>query len=421
MSLVLNVEILGEFRNLTKATQGSQSELSKLNKKITGFSKSAKSAFASIGVGLSFAFIARELGDATKAAVEDSKAQAILAKQLENTTGANKDQIKSVETSISKWQTQFGILDDQLRPAYATLIRSTGDVTSANKLMAIALDASAATGKSLEAVTLAMGKSFNGSDTALIKLMPSLKGSKDAINDLATATAGAAKTAADTDPYMRMTAIFADLQEKVGMALLPALGKLSTWLASPGGTKALELISDALVQIITDGINVAKWAVANKDWLLPLAAGIGAVTTAWKIATTAAQAYAAIAGAASLLGAGGGAGVAGKLAPIGLGLGVAGAVGGVLSLGGSAALPGTSGASGTGGGVPSPTASPQRYAAYMAQLNKAPAVGANLNTPAKTSSGITVNVTQAVTAKTIIDTVSAYQKSTGTTLARALR
>ena len=419
MSLVLNVEILGEFRNLTKATQGSQSELSKLNKKITGFSSGAKKAFASIGVGLSFAFIARELGDATKAAVEDSKAQAILAQQLENTTGANAAQIKSVETSISKWQTQFGVLDDQLRPAYATLIRSTGDITTSNKLMAIALDASAATGKSLESVTLAMGKSFNGSDTALIKLMPSLKGSKDAIADLAAATKGAAETAANTDPYMRMTAIFADLQEKVGMALLPALGKLSTWLASPGGTKALELISDALVQIITDAVNVAKWAVANKDWLLPLAAGIGAVTTAWKVATTAAQAYAAIAGAASLLGAGGGA--KGKLAPIGLGLGVAGAVGGILSLGGSAALTGTSGASGTGNGIPSATASPQRYAAYQAQLAKAPAIGTNLNTPVKTSSGITINVSQAVTAKTIIDTVSAYQKSTGTTLAQALR
>ncbi len=410
MSLVLNVEILGEFRNLTKATQGSQSELSKLNKKITGFSKSAKSAFASIGVGLSFAFIARELGDATKAAVEDAKAQAILAKQLENTTGANKDQIKSVENSISKWQTQFGILDDQLRPAYATLIRSTGDVTSANKLMAIALDASAATGKSLEAVTLAMGKSFNGSDTALIKLMPSLKGSKDAINDLATATAGAAATAANTDPYMRMTAIFANLQEKVGAALLPALGKLSTWLASPGGVEALTIISDALVQIITDGIAVAKWAVANKNWLLPLAAGIGFVTTAWNVASAAAKAYAAVAAIAAAAGAAGGAGsIASKVPALLPALGVAGAVAGVLSLGGSAALPGTAASAKT------------NTPAAKTTSTVAPKVGTNLLTTTKTSSGITVNVTQAVTAKTIIDTVSAYQKSTGTTLAQALR
>ncbi len=411
MSLVLNVEILGEFRNLTKATQGSKSELSKLNKSITGFSRSAKSAFASIGVGLSFAFIARELGDATKAAVEDSKAQAILAKQLENTTGANKDQIASVESSIKKWQTQFGVLDDQLRPAYATLIRSTGDVTSANKLMAIALDASAATGKSLEAVTLAMGKSFNGSDTALLKLMPSLKGSKDMIGDLAAATAGAAATAANTDPYMRMTAIFADLQEKVGTALLPALGKLSTWLASPGGVKALELISDALVTIIEDGIAVAKWAVANKDWLLPLAAGIGAITTAWNVATTAARIYAGVAGVAAGVGAAG-AGAGG--AALG---GIAGGV--ALGAGTGAWLNWNAGAIERDAwasivapdkkktpAVPSATSSPQRYAAYMA---------------AQTGTTVNVNVTQAVTAKTIIDTVSKYEKATGTTLAQALR
>ena len=408
MSLVLNVEILGEFRNLTKATQGSQSELSKLNKKITGFSKSAKSAFASIGVGLSFAFIARELGDATKAAVEDSKAQAILAKQLENTTGANKDQIASVEKSISKWQTQFGVLDDQLRPAYATLIRSTGDVTSANKLMAIALDASAATGKSLETVTLAMGKSFNGSDTALIKLMPSLKGSKDAINDLAAATAGAAKTAADTDPYMRMTAIFADLQEKVGMALLPALGKLSSWLASPGGVEALTIISDALVRILTDAIGVAKWAVANKNWLLPLATGIGAVTAAWKVATAGVAAYNAVAAiAAGLSAAGGvkaGAGaVAGKIAPLLPALGAAGTVGAVLSLGGD-----------TQKGTKTPLAPTSKTAPSWTG-------GTNLLTPQKTASGITVNVNTIADAKTTIDSLAKWQKATGTSLAQALR
>jgi len=404
MSLVLNVEILGEFRNLTKATQGSQSELSNLNKKITGFSKSAKSAFASIGIGLSFAFITRELSDATKAAVEDSKAQAILAKQLENTTGANQDQIRSVETSISKWETQFGVLDDQLRPAYATLIRSTGDITASNKLMAIALDASAATGKSLEQVTLAMGKSFNGSDTALIKLMPSLKGSKDAISDLALATAGAATTAANTDPYMRLTTIFANLQEKVGAALLPALSKLSIWLASPGGTQALELISDALVQIINDGIAVAKWAVENKNWLLPLAAGIGAVTTAWNVATTAAKAYAAAAAIAAA------AQAAGSKLPVGVGVGI-GAVGvaaGVLSLGGSAPLAGTT-----------PSSQPNKTVSVPNSPVKAPA--ATTSTKVTTGSGITVNVTQAVTAKTIIDTVAKYESATGTTLAQALR
>lgn len=232
MSLVLNVEILGEFRNLTKATQGSQSELSKLNKKITGFSRAAKSAFASIGVGLSFAFIARELNDAAKAAVEDQKSQALLAKQLETTTGANKAQIAAVESSIAKWQTQASVLDDELRPAYASLIRSTGEVASANRLMDIALNASAASGKSLESVSLALGKAYNGSETALIKLMPQLKGSKDAIGELDRATAGAAATASKNDAYKRLSVAMADLQESIGVILLPVLEKLSTWLVS---------------------------------------------------------------------------------------------------------------------------------------------------------------------------------------------
>lgn len=417
MSLVLNVEILGEFRNLTKATQGSQSELSKLNKKITGFSNSAKTAFASIGVGLSFAFIARELGDATKAAVEDSQAQAILAKQLENTTGANANQIKSVETSISKWQTQFGVLDDQLRPAYATLIRSTGDITTSNRLMAIALDASAATGKSLESVTLAMGKSFNGSDTALIKLMPSLKGSKDAINDLAKATAGAAETAANTDPYARMTAIFADLQEKVGMALLPALGDLSAWLASPGGTEALKLISDAIVQVLTDAMAVAKWAVANKNWLLPLATGIGVITTAWKAASAGVAAYNAVAAIAAGFSAKGSPAAATTASSALGGLGIPGlalsAGVGVLLAGADLARQQAVAAGVTAKAYEVPGGGFVSGRTPMAELVR--------RSQPTSATNVTVQVNTIADAKTTIDNLAKWQKATGTTLAQALR
>lgn len=232
MSLILNVEILGEFKNLTAATKGAQSQLAGLNSKVSSFSRMAKTAFASIGVGLSFAFIARELNDAAKAAVEDQKSQALLAKQLETTTRASKDQVAAVERSIAKWQTQASVLDDELRPAYSSLIRSTGDITDANRLMDIALNASAASGKSLESVSLALGKAYNGSETALIKLMPQLKGSKDAIGELDRATAGAAATASNSDPYKRLTVAMADLQESIGVILLPVLEKMSTWLVS---------------------------------------------------------------------------------------------------------------------------------------------------------------------------------------------
>lgn len=405
-NLNLSVEILGEFRNLTKATTGSQKELNTLNNKISGFSSSAKKAFASIGVGLSFAFIARELGDAAEAAIEDQKSQALLATQLKATTGANDAQIASVEKSISKWQTAAGVADDVLRPAYATLVRNTGDVTKANELMAVALDVSAGSGKSLDAVALALSKSFNGNDAALVKLLPSVKGMKDPLTELARQFDGAAAAAANNDPINRMNIIFGEMQEKVGVALLPVLEDFSAWLASPGGTEFLEVISTAIADILTELIAVAKWAIANKDWLVPLVAGITALTTAWNIAKAAAATYAAIAGAAALAGGGAaaktGAG-AGALSVLGPAAGVAGAV---LMIPGSSPVPGA---------VPSTTKTPL--------VGVSPVVAPNQGNSGLPGFGapVTVNITTPVTAKTIVSTVSQFQKSTGSTLAQALR
>lgn len=407
MSLVLNVEILGEFRNLTKATQGSQSELSKLNKKITGFSKSAKSAFASIGVGLSFAFIARELKDAATAAIEDQKSQALLATQLKTSTKANDEQIASVEKAIAKFQLQASVADDTLRPAMATLIRNTGSITESQKLMAIALDVSAGTGKNLDTVALALSKSFNGNDQALIKLLPSVKGMKDPLTELARQFEGASAAAANNDPIARMTIIFGELQEKVGVALLPVLSKLSAWLASPGGTEALKVVSDALVRILTDSIAMAKWAVANKDWLLPLATGIGAVTSAWKIATTAVTAYNAVAAIAAGFQAKGAAGAAGgtagtlsKLAPVAAGAAGLAGVAGAVAVG-----------SGAGAMMNWNAGKTERdaWATIIAPDKKVPKTATNGNTT------VNLNVSQAVTARTIIDTLNSFSKSSGST------
>jgi len=391
MSLVLNVEILGEFRNLTKATQGSQSELSKLNKKITGFSKSARSAFATIGVGLSFAFIARELNDAAKAAVEDQKSQALLAKQLETTTKANKDQIAAVERSIANWQTQASVLDDELRPAYSSLIRSTGNITDANRLMDIALNASAASGKSLESVSLALGKAYNGSETALIKLMPQLKGSKDAIGELDRATAGAAATASNADPYKRLSVAMADLQESIGVILLPVLEKLSTWLVSiaPQAQAFFKSLMDPTTPM-------------GKAW-----AGLG-------------TAFVNFGKTLNAVFAGGKADANGFIAVLNILKGTLEVITGLMK-----ALTGQYGAEfgsnlakivkGDGlaniPGFNAPAATPKA----TVQVIPLP----NYNSPPKTATNgnttVNLNVSQAVTARTIIDTLNSFSKSSGST------
>ena len=136
MSLVLNVEILGEFKKLTAATQGANKQLQGMQGAAKKISSGIGKAFATIGVGLSFAFIARELEQASKAAVEDTKSQGLLATALKNTTGANNAQISSVEKAISKMSIQAAVADDTLRPAFAQLARATGDVekSKANEL-----------------------------------------------------------------------------------------------------------------------------------------------------------------------------------------------------------------------------------------------------------------------------------------------
>lgn len=166
------------------------------------------------------------------AAMDDAAAQVELARQLKNSTGATADQIAAVEDYIKKTQNATGVLDDQLRPAFSTLTRFTKNQTESQKLLNIALDISAATGKPLEAVSLALGKAYDGSTVALQKLGIQTKDaagealSFDEIQQNLVATFGGATQAAAETTAGKMAiaqASFADLQETVGLALIPAL------------------------------------------------------------------------------------------------------------------------------------------------------------------------------------------------------
>ncbi len=289
MSLVLQVDILGEYKNLTAATKGAQSQLATMNKRAASVSRSITKAFAAIGIGFSLGVIKRELEEAAKAAVADTKSMNILALAMENVAGATKDQIAQAEKSINKMQFQAGVADDELRPAFQKLFISTKDVTESNRLLAIALDASAATGKSLDAVTSAMAKSLAGSDTALVRLIPSIKGAKDPMAELEKTFAGAAAEAANTDPYQRMQVIFGEMQEQIGMALMPVLNEFSAWLATPEGQEKLQGLIDLVVALIGNFTTLLGWVIDNKEAFLIMGAVIGTVTVGLKLYTLAAN------------------------------------------------------------------------------------------------------------------------------------
>jgi hypothetical protein len=220
---------------------------------------------------------------------------------MQNTGKATAGTVREAEEHIKRMQLQSAVADDVLRPAFQKLFIATGDVTQSSKFLQVALDASAATGKDLDSVTQAMAKSLAGQDTALLKLIPSLRGAEDPLAELEATFKGAAEAAADTDPYQRINIIFGELQEQIGMALLPLLNDFSEWLATPKGQETLQAVVDGIVEIITELTAMAKWVVDNKDWLLPMVAAIGGVTAAWNLATVAVNGFKTAAGIAAFV------------------------------------------------------------------------------------------------------------------------
>jgi len=307
-TLALNVEILGEFKKLTAATKGAEGSLAGLNKTTSAISSGMIKALGAIGVGFSLGFIKDQFEQAAKAAIEDVKSQQLLAIAMENTGNATAATVAEAEASIKAMQLQTSVADDILRPAFQKLFIATGNVTDSNRYLQIALDTSAATGKDLDSVTQAMAKSLAGQDTALLRLIPSLAGVEDPLSELERTFAGAAEAAADTDPYQRMNIIFGEMQEQIGMALLPLLNEFSDWLATPEGQAKLQEIVDGIVEIINQLIYAVQWVDDNKDWLVPMVVAIGAVTTAWNLATGAINTYKTAAGIATTVGAAGFAG-----------------------------------------------------------------------------------------------------------------
>ena len=72
MSLVLNVEILGEYKNLAKATKGAQGSFDKLGKNFTKIGKNIAKVTAGIGIGLGVA-VASQIKPAIDAASDLSE------------------------------------------------------------------------------------------------------------------------------------------------------------------------------------------------------------------------------------------------------------------------------------------------------------------------------------------------------------
>lgn len=169
--------------------------------------------------------------DGVQAAIEDEAALNKLATTLDN-VGLAHDQ-PMVEEFIGTLERATGIADDELRPAYDRLVRSIGDTAKTNDILQLSMDISAGTGKSLQAVTEALGKAYDGNTVGLSRLGAGIDSAvlKTGDMDLITVTLaetfnGQAATSAGTyeGQIKRLSQAGDNLKEAFGKGLLTALG-----------------------------------------------------------------------------------------------------------------------------------------------------------------------------------------------------
>ena len=225
--------------------------------------RSAKKELGSFGdslkKGLEFAGLAmgaKEVFDLAKESVQlaaqDIRSRKLLDLQIKNSTHSTEAQVKASEKYLDSLSLQIGKTKNELRPALANAVRGTGSLSMAQKLLKIAYDGSAASGKPMNAVMQALIKAQNGQTAALYKLSPQLKKTKGNIDDFAASVKGAA--AASANPFDRFQVAVDELKIKFGDLLLPMISKFVDYLT----TTVVPAVSQFLDQVGNPKTDVGK-------------------------------------------------------------------------------------------------------------------------------------------------------------------
>jgi len=221
------------FKQAETASQKLEKSVAKLGKQLLGvFAASKVLAFGKASV---------------KAFAADEKAARSLSLALANT--GNAFRAIEVEKFIADLQRATGVLDDNLRPAFRTLLTATGDVSKSQEGLNLALDIAAGTGKDLGAVSMALAKAYGGQTTALSRLGAGLSKATLASGDMDLITteltkkfSGQALAAAEgySGQMDRLAVASENAKEIIGKDLLDAMSLIAGKEGIGGATSAME-------------------------------------------------------------------------------------------------------------------------------------------------------------------------------------
>lgn len=220
--------------------------------------KNAKSLGRTLGLTFSAAAIIGYSKKAVAAANADIKSQRLLTQSLKNVGLAYAS--VDVENFIQRLQTQTGILDDELRPAFAQLAQVTGSVSRSQELLALAFDVSAGSGKDINAVVDTLTRAFLGNTKGLKSLNLAYTDAElkaMSFNEIVTAlsTQYAGQGAASLQGFegqMRLLSVAAaNATETIGVSLINALQTLSADNSIETTTKKMEDFGKSIANNIT--------------------------------------------------------------------------------------------------------------------------------------------------------------------------
>ncbi len=264
----LTIVLAADISRLSRGLRSAQGDLDTFDGRINSLGNKISGSLgpAAIGAAAAVGTLAVAMAvQGVQGALADEAAVAKLTKTLDN-LGLASDTAQ-IETFIDALSRSAGVADDQLRPAYDRLIRSTQDVGLANSTLSLALDIAAGTGKSLESVTNALGKAYDGSATSLGKLGTGLDKATLATGDMEVITAklsetfgGQAATQAETfkGKLARLSVGFDELKESFGYGFLDAFDA-----ATGGMDDFLLTLKDLEPQLKTIGTAMGNLTIAT--------------------------------------------------------------------------------------------------------------------------------------------------------------
>ena len=271
--MAIKVPILFQLNKL--GLVGATKELKKLSNQTKSFGLTS-----TLSIGAASAAITAYSKRSVAAAVADQKAQATLAQTLKNVGQAFATD--SVTKYVDSLQRATGVSEELLRPAFEKLVRATGNVSEAQRLLNLTLDITASTGKSTEAVSASLSKAFLGQTQALGRLgigltKAELKTStfEEITAKLTVLFAGQAQVAAETYAgQLNILGVAAqEASETIGIALIDSLINLS----GQNGITDLAEQMDVLAQNTADTVTgMSEMARLGKEFA-GVAVTIGAI------------------------------------------------------------------------------------------------------------------------------------------------